>query len=118
MIPKVEAAAVNRFQALVAGDARFVLKKVFGQPAAFVNGNMCLGAFGSDVFLRLSEPDQKLAKKLPGTHPFEPMPGRAMKGYLVLPPNVLDDPKQAATWVERSVKWTAGLPPKAKKSPR
>ncbi len=114
--PSPESSAL--FDALVANDSRFEVKKVFGHPAAFVNGNMCLGTFGAEVFFRLSEEDQTLAARVVGVRPFEPMPGRAMTGYLVLPPSVLRDSKESKKWVERAVRWTKSLPPKRRKAPR
>jgi TfoX/Sxy family transcriptional regulator of competence genes len=118
MIPKITPTATRRFESLVANDSRFEVKKMFGQPAAFVNGNLCVGAFGDDVFVRLGESDLSSAEKLPGSRPFEPMPGRPMRGYRILPAAVLEDPRQAAEWVERAVRFTKGLPPKAKRARR
>lgn len=115
-MPAPDRAAARLLESLVADDPRFEIKKVFGHPAAFVRGHMCLGTFGPDVFLRLSGPDQKRARDLEGTRPFEPMAGRPMTGYLVLPKSVLSDAARGRDWVERSVKFTLGLPPKPPKA--
>jgi len=53
------AAAIARFEALLPEDPRVTRRPVFGQPAAFVNGNMFLGVLGSEVFVRLSEADRE-----------------------------------------------------------
>jgi TfoX/Sxy family transcriptional regulator of competence genes len=111
-------AAQDLFSALVALDGRLEPRKMFGQPAAFLNGNMCLGAFGSDVFLRLSEADRRSAEKIRGAHAFEPMPGRRMREYMVLPGSVLRDPSKRKTWLARSAEYTASLPRKKSRGPR
>ena len=62
---------------------------MFGYPAIFVGGNMCAGLFQDRMFARLPAPD---AEALPGgVQPFEPMPGRPMKGYALIPDEVLAD---------------------------
>ena len=60
-------------------------KKMFGYPAFFVNGNMFVGVHGDKLFLRLSDADMADIMKDYKVTAFEPMPGRAMKGYVVLP---------------------------------
>jgi hypothetical protein len=115
-LPKLSPEPTRLFERLVAGDERLRVRKVFGNPTAFANGNMCFGVFGSDVFLRLNEGDQELAMSIPGVRPFEPMAGRPMRGYLILPPAVLSDARRARRWVEAAVKHTLGLPPKGPKT--
>jgi hypothetical protein len=66
------------------------------------------------VFLRLSEPDRKEARELPGVAPFEPMPGRPMKEYLVFPSDLLSDGSRAKPWIAKSLQYVRGLPPKQK----
>ena len=39
----------DRFRALVPDDPRVAIRPMFGQLAAFVNGNMFFGLFGSDL---------------------------------------------------------------------
>jgi len=85
---------------------------MFGHPAAFVNGNLCVGTFGNDMFVRLDEPGVQGLSKIEGVRPFEPMPGRPMKQYLVLPPSLLKNPTKARSWVQRSIDYVLTLPPK------
>jgi TfoX/Sxy family transcriptional regulator of competence genes len=84
---------------------------MFGNVAAFVNGNMFTGLFGRELFVRLSEDDRAELIGEGGAE-FQPMPGRAMKEYVSLPRTWRDDPKGARAWIERSLEWAAGLPPK------
>ena len=63
-------------------------KKMFGYPAYFINGNMFCWAFTVTICsLRLSDADMihAIMKDCKDVTAFEPMPGRAMKGYVVLP---------------------------------
>jgi TfoX/Sxy family transcriptional regulator of competence genes len=115
-MPRPASESTRRFDKLVGGDERIHVRKVFGNPAAFVNGNMCFGVFGSDVFLRFSEGDQELARKIPGARPFEPMAGRPMRGYLILPPAVLENSQESRRWVEAAIQHTLRLPPKPLKA--
>src|ERR1051325_6031683 len=65
-------------------------RRMFGYPAAFVNGNMFACLFQDRMMLRLSEKDRKES----GFPPFEPSPGRAMREYVTLPPEVLGSEKR------------------------
>ncbi|MFZ0891957.1 MAG: TfoX/Sxy family protein [Thermoplasmata archaeon] len=114
-ITKSTADSTELFLSLVKNDPRFVVKKMFGNPAAFVDGQLCIGTYGPDVLLRLSAEDQSIAAAVPGVRPFEPMPGRIMGGYLVLPASLLADRREGKKWVERAVKWTKSLPGKKSK---
>jgi hypothetical protein len=51
-----------------------------------------------------------------GAAPFEPMPGRPMRGFTLLPRSVVDDDAAIRRWVERAIEFGATLPPKAPKS--
>ena len=87
---------------------------MFGNVAAFVNGNMFMGLFGQEVFLRLSETDRdRIAREGGGT--FEPMPGRAMSEYMTIPSKWRSQPKTVERWVLRSLEFAGQLPPKQKK---
>ncbi len=58
---------------------------MFGNLSAFVNGNMFLGLFGNDLFVRLSGEDQLELLKMKGASVLEPMKGKPMKDYIMLP---------------------------------
>ncbi|MCI4331512.1 MAG: TfoX/Sxy family protein [Thermoplasmata archaeon] len=115
-MPKATPAASKRFEELTPTGSNVTSKKMFGQPAAFLGGNLFFGVFGGDLFVRLSEEDASQALKNPGFKPFEPMAGRPMRGYVVLPPTVLSDAKQARSWISRSMSFVGSLPPKKAKS--
>src|ERR1700736_3305374 len=77
-----------------------VRRKMFGYPAAIVNGNMFLGLFQDQMIIRLPE---KAREDLihEGGELFEPMPGRPMREYVVVPPEVLGDSKGLSIWVAK-----------------
>jgi TfoX/Sxy family transcriptional regulator of competence genes len=102
--------------ASAAGEAGIAveLKPMFGCPAYFVNGNLFAGVQAQNVMLRLPEDGRAEITSL-GGGPFEPMPGRPMREYVVLPAAVLNDPAATAAWVLRGARHAAALPPKQKK---
>ncbi len=59
-------------------------RKMFGGLTLFVNGNMFAGVHGRKIVLRLSEAERANAQAEAGALPFEPMPGRVMKEYVVV----------------------------------
>jgi hypothetical protein len=65
--------------------------------------------FGKAVFLRLSDEDRAAAAGL-GAGPFEPLPGRLMKDYVVAPVGWLRDGKLLREWLERSLVYARDLP--------
>ena len=116
-IPPPAADAVSRFEGLIPANRDLQVRKVFGQPAAFVAGNMFFGVFGEQLFIRLSEKDRAEAEKIPGVRPFEPMQGRPMREYVVLPDCLLGDRRESERWVDRALQYAAGLAPKKKGKP-
>jgi TfoX/Sxy family transcriptional regulator of competence genes len=104
---------VARFAALIAGVRGAQTRKMFGYPAAFVQEHLFAGVFQDDMFVRLSEEDHAQFMKIAGAKPFEPMPGRAMRGYVVMPPAVLGS-ERARGWLAKAFAHAKSLPPKAR----
>jgi TfoX/Sxy family transcriptional regulator of competence genes len=91
-------------------------RKMFGYPAYFINGNMFAGLFGDKLFLKLSETDTtEIKKTCEDVGGLEPMPGRRMKGYVVLPKPVYSNDALFAEWLNRSIKYVSSLSPRQKK---
>jgi len=111
-LPKASAEVVQRFEALLPDGPEVTRRLVFGSPAAFVRGNMFFGVFGESLFVRLPEEDRREAMRSDGALPFEPMKGRVMGGYVVLPGPVVENEGRAQAWVDRAHRWVATLPPK------
>jgi TfoX/Sxy family transcriptional regulator of competence genes len=91
-------------------------RKVFGYPAAVINGHMFAGLHQEDMILRLGEVDRAQLLKRPGAKLFEPMPGRPMREYVVVPPAILKSAPQLNNWLEKALTYTRSLPPKAPKT--
>lgn len=90
-------------------------RKMFGYPCAFVRGQMLCGIFQDRLMLRLSDSDRAKFLKLPGARPFEPMPGRVMKEYVEVPPEVMNSEAELKKWLKHGLAYAQTLPPKVKK---
>lgn len=108
---------VEVFESVVPGPPA-VSRKMFGYPAAFVNGNMFMGLHQEDMVLRLPEDSREKLLNVSGARLFEPMPGRPMKEYVVVPHNLLADRKKLAPWVNKALEYGSSLKPKSKSKPR
>ncbi|HEX7834459.1 MAG TPA: TfoX/Sxy family protein [Pseudolysinimonas sp.] len=112
-IPKPTDADKALFTALAADIPDAVLKPMFGNLGAFVNGNMFAGLFGSAIGVKI--PDAAAAERLravDGTGPFGPEE-RPMVGYIALPAGW--SPDQLAEWIAIAHDQVAALPPKKPK---
>jgi TfoX/Sxy family transcriptional regulator of competence genes len=92
------------------------LKPMFGYPVYFINDNMFIGTHQDNLFLRLSEKDRAaLLRENDEAHPFEPLPGRVMKDYVVLPESLVGNKAAFAEWLRKSAEYVSSLPPKKRK---
>ena len=114
-LPKPGEAAKAAFAKLVPDGPNVALRPMFGNLAAFVNGNMFAGLFGEDLFVKLPE-DGSVAVKGKGGRDFEPMRGRAMRGYVIVPKTWRDKPEAPTAWIKRALELTSKMPPKAAKA--
>ncbi|UCC40839.1 MAG: TfoX/Sxy family protein [Candidatus Aminicenantes bacterium] len=91
-------------------------KMMFGYPVYFVNNNMFAGTHQENIFLRFSDKDKKkILSSNSEVSPFEPIKGRIMKEYVVLPGSILKNKKVFREWLIRSYSYVSTLPPKEKK---
>ena len=104
---------VRAFDAALPNDVE--RRKMFGYPAAFVNGNMACGLHQNGLILRLGDDDRAALVKEGGV-PFEPMPGRVMREYVVAPQKFVSKKAELKRWLERAVAHAAALPEKVKKT--
>ena len=110
---KTPAELADRFSATVSAMPGAEVRKMFGYPAGFVNGQLFTGTFGSAWHVRLSDEERSQLAAAGGT-PFEPMPGRPMREYLILPPDIVADSSATERWVGRALAYVQQLPPKKK----
>jgi TfoX/Sxy family transcriptional regulator of competence genes len=108
---------VETFAAALPDDPRVERRQMFGYPCAFAGGNMFAGLFADDLWVRV-EPARRAELIGQGWKLLEPMPGRPMKDYLVVPPATVDDRAALTDWVARALEYTSTLPPKEKKPPK
>ncbi|MBI4261681.1 MAG: TfoX/Sxy family protein [Actinobacteria bacterium] len=113
-MPRPDEATKELFRSVVPDDPEVTVRPMFGNLAAFVGGTMFTGLYGPDLFVRLPDQDREALTEQGGA-PFEPMPGRPMREYLLLPAAWRDEPERIEEWVARSLAWARGLPPKARK---
>ena len=112
---KMSQEAARRLEALVQPFA-CEKKPMFGHEVYFVNGNMFAGIFEKSTWLRLSAKDQaEIMKQHKDAKLFEPMKGRPMKDYVVVPEPLLEDRQAIGMWLARSYEYTASLPEKKAK---
>lgn len=113
---KADPEVVKLFNSFAPGKRQGVEERsMFGYPCRFVNGNMFMGLHNNSMILRLQEADRlDFAKH--GATPFEPMPGRVMKEYVVVPSEMLKSQAGLKPWIEKSLDYALKLPPKLKKA--
>ncbi|MHB8575617.1 MAG: hypothetical protein ACYDCQ_09825 [Dehalococcoidia bacterium] len=75
------------------------------------------GTHQHSLLIRLPEEQYETFLALPGAAPFEPMPGRPMRGFAVFPEAMLAQPERLRQWVQTAFESAAALPLKAPKAP-
>jgi hypothetical protein len=114
-LKRPSAPVVDLFQQLLTGTGGEP-RVMFGQPAGFVNGNLFMGLFGDSLFVRLAEGDRAELLGVEGTALFDPMGGRPMREYVVVPAGWLegDADSELRAWARKAIDYGAALPPKTK----
>jgi TfoX/Sxy family transcriptional regulator of competence genes len=114
--PRPISEAQALFEAALPKDARVSRRAMFGNVAAFANGQMFTGVFGAQVFVRLPDKQRGLLLKEQGAGPFAPMAGREMREYAVLPPGWAERPERARVRMERALAYVVSMPGKTAKA--
>jgi TfoX N-terminal domain len=104
-------ARFDELAALAAADRG----EIFGYPSCVLHGNMFMGLYEDSLILRLAEPDRTEFLRRYGAGLFEPLPGRPMKEYVVVPPALVGTP-EVEDWVRRSLAYAEQLPPREGRS--
>ena len=107
--------AIKAFETATSGLVGAEPRKMFGYSCAFAKGNMFSGLHEAGMVLRLPEEQRAEFLRLKGAKQFEPMPGRVMREYVVVPKILLDSPEQLRSWAEKSLTYVLSLPEKPKK---
>ena len=114
-IPRADKELEVFFKSILPDDPSITVRPMFGNLAAFVNGNMFSGLYGGDRFIRLPDEDRADLLRAEGALVFEPMKGRPMKEYVCVPKEWLEKPSLVRPWISRSLEWSSALPQKKKK---
>jgi hypothetical protein len=80
--------AVKRFLQALPEAAQGGRRKMFGYEACFVNGGFWAGMYQDDIVIKLPDAVKAATKSLSGAVPFDPMGGRPMKSWWVIPTKV------------------------------
>ena len=115
-MPKPDPDLLERMESLLAAlPARKRL--MFGTAAWFVDSNaqMFAGVWGDRVNVRVGK--DAVSELVDGgkADPFEPMPGRPMKEYVLLDAASVSDDAGLRSWIERGLEFAESLPPKRKR---
>jgi TfoX/Sxy family transcriptional regulator of competence genes len=86
-------------------------RKMFGGIAFLVSGNMCVGARGDSLMVRMDPTlgDQLLSE--PGAGLMS-MGSRTMSGWLQVSPEAIAEDADLERWIRRGEEFASSLPPK------
>jgi len=104
---------VKMFEKSLKPFSEIQTRKMFGYPVAFVKGHMFAGLHQDNMILRLSGDDRTGFLQQDGAKIFEPMPGRLMREYVVVPASMLRSAKPLDVWLKKAWTYARSLPPKA-----
>lgn len=118
-MPKASDADKERFRLAVPDHPDVVVKPMFGNLGAFVNGNMFAGLFGPTIGVKLADGDREVLEGSERTVPFGPAE-RPMGGYTGLPEVWNEegdgDDARVRAWISKAYGYVATLPPRAPKA--
>jgi TfoX/Sxy family transcriptional regulator of competence genes len=106
---KVPAELAARFDAALPVRADVERRKMFGCPAAFVNGNLFAGLHEDRLMVRLPA--------MAGRHPCVLL-GRTMKEYALFADALEMADRDMASWLGQAYAFAAALPVKLPKAPK
>ncbi|HKJ24126.1 MAG TPA: TfoX/Sxy family protein [Myxococcota bacterium] len=86
-------------------------KKMFGGLAFLLGGNMSVGIVGDELMVRVGPDAWASALAQPHAREMD-FTGRAMKGFVYVAAEGVEDDGDLHGWVERGVAFAGSLPPK------
>ena len=86
-------------------------KTLFGCFCLLLNGNVLVGVWKNSLIVRLGNEQGEDALLEPHVRPFD-ITGKAMKGWVVVAPEGIEDDDQLKDWIQRAVKFVGKLPGK------
>jgi TfoX/Sxy family transcriptional regulator of competence genes len=97
------------------GPAPVEFRPMFGGPCYWTGGNMFAALHQESMIVRLAEEDRAALLGEPGAALFEPMEGRPMREYVVIPQHIVQDRETVRAWLAKGLAYAASLPPKQNK---
>lgn len=86
-------------------------KKMFGGVGFLLNGNLLVGVMEDSLIVRLDPAEGEDALREPHVRVFD-FTGRAMRGWVVVAPEGIEEDDQLAEWLERAQAFVQTLPAK------
>src|SRR5262249_22642090 len=86
-------------------------KKMFGGVGFLLNGNLLVGVWKESLVVRLGPEQGEEALLEPHVKEFD-ITGRAMKGWVLVGPDGVQDGEQLSDWIQRAVQFVRTLPAK------
>src|SRR6478672_955472 len=83
-------------------------KKMFGGVGFVLHGNMPVGVWKDSLIVRLGPDEGDLELLEPHVKEFD-ITGRAMKGWVLVEPEGVQDDEQLSAWIQRAVKFVGTL---------
>lgn len=84
-------------------------KTLFSCICWLLNGNVLVGVWKKSLIVRLGSEEGEDALLQPLVGPFG-ITGKAMKGWVVVAPEGIDDDDQLGRWIQRAARFVATLP--------
>ena len=86
-------------------------KKMFGGVGFLLNGNLLVGVWKESLVVRLGHDEGEEALLEPHVKEFD-ITGRAMKDWVLVEPQGVEDDDQLNGWIQRAVMFVGSLPGK------
>ena len=86
-------------------------KKMFGGVGFLLNGNMLVGVWKDSLIARIGPDDGEAALRELHVKEFD-ITGRAMKGWVLVRPEGVEDDEQLTAWIEQATRFVRTLPAK------
>ena len=107
------AALAERIRQRLARRRNVEEKKMFGGVGFLLNGNLLVGVWKDSLIARLGPDEGDEALLEPHVKEFD-ITGRAMKGWVLVEPEGVEDDEQLTDWIGRATKFVGTLPAKEK----
>ena len=101
----------DRIRHVLSSQRGIVEKKMFGGVGFLLAGNICVGVWKTSLIARLGPAQYDAALAQPHVREFD-ITGRAMRGWVLVEAEAIDDDQDLRAWIDRSLKFVASLPSK------